>query len=91
MSEDEYDDIDQKAILMDIAAQLDSIRRLLETELHGENNTTDTSEDVNLYRCTVCHTTISESEQKDHAKGCFGWHEGIGDSALNAKYERVIQ
>jgi hypothetical protein len=81
-----YDQINDTAILMDIAAQLDAIRRLLEQQA---TDATDAPTNTEQLRCTVCDERIPAEERKDHARQCFGWHKDMGDDALDPRYERV--
>jgi hypothetical protein len=70
----QYDELDEKAILMDIAAQLDAIRRLLE---HQQTGTDELSEP--MYECTKCGTHVTAQERQDHARGTHNAPPGMVD------------
>jgi RNA polymerase-binding transcription factor DksA len=82
--EDDYADIDDKALLIEQCAMLDAIYRELR-ELNGK----EIAEQLEHgYECLVCGSQIQEPELQTHGKRCFGWHDSLDDSQLMGNYER---
>jgi hypothetical protein len=76
----DYEDIDQKALIMQQNALLTAIL----DELRDESQTESPPEQV---ECLVCMTTLPEDEKADHARSCFGWHDSMGQEILDSKYD----
>jgi len=75
----DYDEIDEKALIMQQNALLTAIL----DELRDETQEPDTKQ----VECLVCMQTLPETEKAEHAKSCFGWHESMGQDALDSKYD----
>jgi len=75
-------DIDNKLILMDIAAELQQIRKLLEGETPGQEEKNNS-----IVQCGSCGTQLPKEERKEHARKCFDWHTDIGMDVLDSVYE----
>jgi len=77
-------DIDNKLILMDIAAELQQIRKLLEGETPGQEEKNNP-----IVQCGSCGTKIPKEEREEHARKCFNWHNDMGMHVLDSVYERI--
>jgi len=75
-------DIDNKLILMDIAAELQQIRKLLEGETPDQEQESNT-----ILCCGSCGTQLPKEDREEHAKKCFNWHTDMGMGVLDSVYE----
>jgi Asp-tRNA(Asn)/Glu-tRNA(Gln) amidotransferase C subunit len=80
--EQQLEEVDTKALLASISAELTQIRMLLQDE-----NKPDTTESKAMYRCTYmgCGETVREDERRDHG---LTKHKAPPDLALD-NFEQI--
>ena len=88
--EQQYQDVDEKALLIQQVALLQSIDRKLAILLDAETNATERNTDASeteTVTCTSCNTEIPTTERKAHARECFKWSPELGTGALDTRFE----